>query len=136
MAVMAVFLTACAAPRNPVPYARLYPAAPDRAQTLDIQVVRGTHHLEFTNTTARAFGPSTIWLNGRFSRPIDGVDVGETVRLRLTEFRDENYEAFRAGGFFAAGTPDLLVLAELETEDAGRKVFYGLVVVGGLAVSR
>lgn len=129
--ILATLLPACAAPRNPVPYARLYPASPPRAKTLDIQVFRETHYLELTNTTARAFGPSTIWLNSRYSRPIDGLAVGQTLRLRLTDFRDENYEAFRAGGFFAVDAPEPLVLAELETDDAesGQRVFYGLIVV-------
>jgi hypothetical protein len=120
-----------------VPYARAYPAAPTRGETLDIQVFRQTKHLELTNTTARAFGPSTLWLNARFSRPISGLGVGQSLRLRLDEFRDEYQDEFRGGGFFATELPDRLVLAELEvpkgTAESGNapSEFLRLVVVGG-----
>jgi hypothetical protein len=130
-------LAGCAAPNDRVPYARDYPlweqdAAASRGAVLDIQVFRKTKHLEFTNTTARAFGPSTIWLNGWFSRPIDSLAVGESVRIPLSEFRDRHSEAFRGGGFFATEEPDTLVTAELETTDQdGGTVLYRLVVVGG-----
>ena len=46
--------------------------------------------------------------------PIDGLAVGQTLRLPLGTFRNEFSEAFRGGGFFAPERPERLVLAELE----------------------
>jgi hypothetical protein len=97
-----------------------------REETLDIQVFRRTQTIELTNTTARRFGPGTLWLNARFARAIDGLDVGQTLVLPLAGFRDEFSDSFRSGGFFATEKPYRLVLAELETEGRMR----GLVVVG------
>ena len=81
-----------------------------------------------TNTSAKAFGPSRVWLNARFSRTIDEFAVGQTLKLDLREFYDEFGESFRAGGFFATRNPEAMVLCELENEGT----VYGLVVVGSL----
>jgi hypothetical protein len=98
---------------------------------LDIQVFKGDTTLKLTNTTATNFGPSTIWLNSYFSRPIDGLAVGETIKLGLSGFRNEHSEAFRSGGFFASEFPERVVLAELETmEQAGKPILLRLIVVG------
>jgi hypothetical protein len=131
-AALLLFPAACSSTSKPVPYARIYPAEPSRAQTLNIQVFRTTKRLELTNTTARQFGPSRLWLNAWFSRPIDGLNVGQSLDLPLKEFRDEFSGAFRGGGFFATEAPERLVLAELETMDQdGKPEFLRLVVVGG-----
>ena len=128
-------LAACHA--NPAIHeGRTYPASTARAATLDIQVYRRGICIELTNTTARSFGPSTLWLNGRFSKTIPGLAVGEHVEYQLKEFTDQFGEPFRAGGFFATEVPDALVLAEIETptlESAGdsKPQMLGLVVVGG-----
>ncbi|KAA0216002.1 MAG: hypothetical protein DYG94_09930 [Leptolyngbya sp. PLA3] len=105
-----------------------YPRTLENAGALPIQVIRRVTHIDIANTAARGFGASTVWLNGRFSHPIEGIDVGQTLRLDLREFRDEFGESFRAGGFFATRNPEALVLCDLETD--GR--MYGLVVVGSL----
>lgn len=126
------WIAGCHSAPRPVSYARVYPVRPDRAETLNIQVFRSAKHIELTNTTADAFGPSTLWLNARFSRPLSTLGVGETIRLPLREFKDEFSESFRGGGFFATEEPDRLVLAELETPgDEGTSRFLRLVVVGG-----
>lgn len=128
-AMLAAGLSGCSSGPRAVEYARAYPAL-KQGETLDIQVFRREKRIELTNTTARAFGPSTLWLNAWFSRPIKSLAVGETLDLPLSEFRDENSEAFRGGGFFAAEAPEKLVLAQLETTDADAKpVLLGLVVV-------
>lgn len=128
---LALFLAACSGVPNPVSYARPYPAM-KQSQTLNIQVFRTTKHLEITNTTARAFGPSTLWLNARFSRPIDGLGVGQSLRLPLDEFRDEYSDVFRGGGFFSTEAPERLVLAQIETVNADAKPdLVGLIVVKG-----
>ena len=110
-----------------VSYARVYPAALDKGPTLDIQVVRGETTLTLTNATSRVFGPCTLWVNAYFSRPLDGLAVGQTVRIGLTELRNEHGESFRSGGFFATERPENMVLAQLEHDGT----LYGLVVVRG-----
>lgn len=125
--IAAAALAGCASDNTridagPVYPTRLLPAA----ETLDIQVFRDGQHIELTNTTARSFGPSWLWLNGRFGLQIEGLAIGQTLRLPLRSFRDEFGEPFRAGGFFATEKPERLVLAEIQTGDT----LAGLVVVG------
>ncbi|NUQ67898.1 MAG: hypothetical protein HUU18_06425 [Phycisphaerales bacterium] len=122
-------LGGCRGEPKVVDYARDYPAL-RQGETVNIQVFRRPTEIELTNTTARAFGPCTLWLNARYSRPLDGLGVGQTLVLPLAEFRDINSEAFRGGGFFATDTPDRLVLAQIETkDDTGASRLLGLIVV-------
>jgi hypothetical protein len=110
--------------------ARAYPAALPQSGTLDIQVFRRSREVEFTNTTPRAFGESTIWLNRRYASRLTSIGVGETVRLPLAAFVDENAERFRAGGFFSGDEPDVIALAQIETTtNAGEPIMLGLVTV-------
>lgn len=112
-------------------YDRPYPRELEQSEVIDVQVIRDPETvISLTNTTSRAFGPSTLWINGRFSRPILGFAPGETLRLDLYEFRDEFGEKFRAGGFFATKNPDKVVHAQLETVEDGETKLIGLVVVG------
>lgn len=124
-------------------YARPYPVYLEQRATLDIQVQQRPRTLTLTNTSAQRFGPSTIWLNKRFARPIGSLGVGESLTLDLSSFSDEFGERFRGGGFFAVREPERLVLAQVETTgfvdeagrvsltggDAGETVLIGLVVV-------
>ena len=128
-----VMLGACQSAPTTSPYARPYPALIARdPKTLDIQVSRDGKNLDFTNTTAREFGPSTVWVNRWFSRPIDGIKVGESVSLPLGEFKDLYSDSFKAGGFFAKENPDVVVMCELETNpESAEAKMYGLVVVKG-----
>jgi hypothetical protein len=107
----------------------VYPEKVTRGTTLDIQVIRRSTIIEMTNTTARVFGPSVLWLNGRFSKEIPGFAVGQTLTFRLREFKDEFGESFRGGGFFATERPELLALAEIEPRGSGEML--GLIVVRG-----
>ncbi|MFG0283365.1 MAG: hypothetical protein ACF8R7_02990 [Phycisphaerales bacterium JB039] len=128
----AAALAGCNAAPSRVDYARPYPVRLSRAETLNIQVIRQGPEITLTNSTARAFGPSTIWLNSRFSYPIDGLAVGQTITLDLGRFADENSDRFKPGGFFATEIPDLLVLAELETisQFTGEPELLGMIAVG------
>lgn len=105
----------------------MYPADKPQGPTLNIQVFRDDTLLLLTNTSDRSFGPSTLWVNRFYARPIDGLAVGQTMTLELTSFRDEYNDVFRAGGFFATRRPDHVVLIQLETPDE----LLGLVVVDG-----
>lgn len=107
---------------------RPYPAELARAPSLPVQVLRDVTKIRLTNTSARSFGPSTMWLNRRYGRPIEGLAIGETITLEVGGFHDEFGAAFRGGGFFATVDPDPLILAEIESEGT----IYGLVVVGDL----
>jgi hypothetical protein len=124
--VTGVALGACRSSPQ-VNYARVYPAALEKGPSLDIQVVRGETTLSMTNTTARVFGPCTLWVNAYYSKPLDGLAVGQTVKMGLSELRNEHGEAFRGGGFFATHKPERMVLAQLEHDGT----LYGLVVVRG-----
>lgn len=124
LSVSAVNLS-CSPGRDP---ALAGPAYPDKAQTrtLDIQVVRSPTTITLTNTTARAYGHSRLWLNRYYSHEIDALGVGQTIELTLSAFRDQSGEPFRSGGFFATRKPQRVQQVQLETEDG----LVGLVAVG------
>ena len=109
-----------------------YPQAVDRLETLDIHAFRDGTRLRLTNTTGRSFGPGMLWLNGRYGHPIDGLAIGQTLRVPLERFVDEQGRRFGAGGFFAAERPELLALVELTVQEAegDQPVKYGLIAVG------
>ncbi len=116
----------CSSSVNPELAGPEYPAAKSQTSTLDIQVVRGETSITVTNTTARAYGKSRLWLNRWYSREIESLGVGESVELKLNSFRDQHGEAFRSGGFFATRKPQVVQQVQLETADG----LLGLVAVG------
>ncbi|MEM1424258.1 MAG: hypothetical protein AAGH64_09665 [Planctomycetota bacterium] len=109
---------------------RAYPAGVS-VETLDVQVERDETELRLTNTSARDFGPATLWVNAGFSHPIDGFAIGESLTIDLGAFVDEYGNRFRSGGFFATRQPHDVVLAEIEDGSDGAR--YGLIVVRGEA---
>lgn len=126
-ALVAVALAGCRSGPAPVNYVRPYPTTLTQGPGLDIQVIRGETTLTLTNATAKVFGPSTIWINSYYSRPIEGMAIGQSFTFRLTEFRNEHGEPFRGGGFFATKKPERMVLAELESDGT----MYRMVVIRG-----
>lgn len=108
-------------------YARVYPETLARGEPLDIQVIRGETTLALTNTTSTVFGPCTLWLNSYYSRPLEGLAVGQSLTLPLADFRNEHGEPFRGGGFFATKKPERMVLAQIESDGT----MYPIVVVRG-----
>lgn len=134
LAATCLLVQGCRSAPQQVEYARAFPEPWRQTQVLDIQVFKRKTTIEFTNTTNRTFGPSTLWLNQRFSLPIEGLAVGETKSLRLKDFRDEFSEPFRDASFFATEIPDRLVLAQIETQRAepgAETELLGMVVIGG-----
>lgn len=125
LSAFAALLTACQSHPSADLSAPVYPDDKAQASTLDIQVVRDETRIRLTNTTARAFGKSRLWINRWFSRDIESFEVGQTLDFDLSDFRDQYSEPFRAGGFFATKNPERLVLAQLETADS----LVGLIVV-------
>jgi hypothetical protein len=128
--VLTPLIGGCASVR-PISEGDAYPAAAPTGQTLDIQVFREGTQIRFTNTTARAFAPSRMWINRWYSRRLEELAPGESVRLPLAEFRDQYGEAFRAGGFFAIQRSDKVAVAELHTSTPEGDAVLPLVVVGG-----
>jgi len=109
-----------------VDYARSMPPSLEQTEAINIQLFRDVTRVELTNTTARDFDDATLWINQRWSRPIDHLGIGESLDLSLRDFVDEYGDPFRAGGFFATRDPDAVVLAQLESDGT----LYGLVVAG------
>jgi len=101
-----------------------YPQTLDRLPAVDVQVLADPsgQTLSLTNATAEPLGPGTLWLNAWYSREIDRIGIGETVRLPLGGFRDVYGEAVRTGGFFATERPETIVLAELEVAEGLRRL--------------
>jgi len=128
--VLASALGACSSSsRTDAGDARPYPFEAERRGVVDIHVFREGTRIKMTNSTSRSFGPSTLWVNQRFSRPIEGLGSGETLTLNLYDFRDQYQDPFRAGGFFATRDPDPVVLVELQPGDGDEGALYGFVVV-------
>lgn len=127
--LVACSLAACGATGSRVQGSRPYPMEASRGEVLDVQVIRDGTRIRSTNTSARTFGPSTMWLNMRFSLPIAGWSPGEELELDLREFRDEFGERFRAGGFFAKELPEPVVLAQIETQGSRGSELVGLVAI-------
>jgi hypothetical protein len=126
LAALALGAAGCTTARDPALAGPEYPAEKAQTRTLDIQVVRTETDITLTNTTARSYGKSRLWLNRWYSREIDGLGVGQSMTLKLNTFRDQYGEAFRAGGFFATRRPETVDLVQLETADG----MLGLVAVG------
>ena len=125
----ALFGGCSSGPATPGP---LYPRDLRQSETLNIQVFRTTKHVEMTNTTARSFGPSRLWLNARYSHPVESFAAGASLKYPLEEFVDELGDIFRGGGFFATEIPERLVLTQLEVPGPeGKPVLLGFIVVKG-----
>ncbi|GJQ29155.1 MAG: hypothetical protein HBSAPP03_10390 [Phycisphaerae bacterium] len=107
-----------------------YPEGTRTRRPVDIQAFREGTRLTLTNTTAQAFGPSTLWANMRFGMAIDGLAVGQTLDLDLRDFKDQYGSAFRAGGFFASERPQRLVMLEIETHGEGAGLYSCTVMKG------
>ncbi len=126
ISAVCVGLGGCSSSVDPALAGPEYPAEKSQTSTLDIQVVRSDTTITVTNTTARAYGKSRLWLNRWYSREIDGLGVGQTMELTLKSFHDQHGEAFRSGGFWATRKPQTVQQVQLETADG----LLGLVAVG------
>ena len=102
-----------------------YPVAMDQARVLDVQVSRRGTFLYMTNTTARSFDAGRLWVNRRWGIEVPAFGVGDTLKLDLRAFVDDEGDTFRAGGVWATRDPDTVVLVQLETD----RRLYGFVVV-------
>jgi len=124
LAIACVF-TACSSRSGELKTEPSYPQQKVQARSVDIQVFRDDTVIRFTNTTANAYPASTMWVNRWFSKPIPPLEIGQTMTLKLSEFKDQYGEEFRAGGFFASERPTKVVLVQMEVGEE----MLGLVVV-------
>ncbi|MEM7622683.1 MAG: hypothetical protein AAF235_05715 [Planctomycetota bacterium] len=105
--------------------ARDYPLAATQAETLNVQVFRKGTNIQLTNTSSTSLEAGTLWLNQWWFREVPALLPGASLRLPLKQFVDKYGDPFRAGGFFATRDPDILVLAQWQTEGQ----LLGLIVV-------
>lgn len=115
---LAASLGACGSGPKPVEQARALPPDLVQSEVLNVQVDRVGTSIALTNTTPRDLPAGTLWLNGRFSRAFEGLPVGQSASIPLSEFQDKFGERFRAGGFFATLDRDPVVLAQIEVPPA------------------
>lgn len=111
-------------------YARPFPADLHQTEQLNIQARRSNHRVTLTNSTPERFEAGTLWINRRFSKPIQSLDIGQTITLDLRNFVDQHGEQFRGGGFFATERPADVMLFQLETTRNNETVLLGMVSVG------
>ncbi len=125
LSLVLLALAGCAGGSGTIGEGPIYPDIA-QSQVLDVQAFRDETDLTLINTSERAFGPSRMWVNHRYSRDIPGLAVGEKITLNLYDFKDRYAEDFRAGGFFATQRPDRVALLQIQEGDA----IYGLVITG------
>ncbi len=129
-ALLGLFAGCSSAPKVQDANPHLYPSRAARSQVLDVQVLKRSTEIEFTNTSSRAFGACSVWLNARYRYDLASIAVGQTFVLPLVEFKDEFGDNFRPGGFWAAEDPEQLVLTQIETTNAEGKIeLVGLITI-------
>ncbi|MBX3404045.1 MAG: hypothetical protein KF699_11605 [Phycisphaeraceae bacterium] len=128
-AAMLAGLSGCRSGSDVEASGAVYPDAVLQSRVLDVQVVRDETQITLTNTTARGFGRSRLWVNAWYSAEIEQFGVGQTLNLSLHDFKDRYGTPFRAGGFWATRRPERLVLAQIEPLEAETRELIGLVVV-------
>lgn len=106
---------------------RPYPQQLHQAATVDMQVFRRGEDLEVVNTTAHSYSNFEMWVNQRFVKHVDSLPAGKAITLSLWDFRDENGDAFNAGGFFRSYEPTSVRLVELQI--ANDQPLIGLIAI-------
>jgi len=101
-----------------------YPYALHTTETLSVEVFREGTDIVIVNATAESWSDATLWINQRFSLPIEGLEAGETRKLSLDRFRDDLGESFPAGGLFATRRSMPVRLVELQAEEDGPLVGF------------
>lgn len=115
LATLLVSLTGCARQRyDPALATPPYPAELHRAQSVDIQVFREGSDIELVNATATSYFDFDLWVNQRYTRHVEALPAGESIRLSLWDFYDELGENFSAGGFWRTEEPTAVRLVEIQ----------------------
>ena len=123
---------ACAGCQNPSGNPALatmpYPMELHKSESVPIQVHRNEEFLEIVNSTAVDYERAILWINQRFSKELQPLLAGSTLRVDLWSLRDVFGEQFNAGGIWRTDEPTPVVIAELQTNESQSLV--GLVVIG------
>ena len=115
LATLLAPLAGCSQQRyDPALASPAYPADLHRAQSVDIQVFREGSDIELVNATADSYFDFELWVNQRYTRHVDALPAGETIRLSLWDFFDELGENFSAGGFWRTEEPTAVRLVEIQ----------------------
>ena len=77
-------------------------------------VFREGSDIELVNATADSYFDFQLWVNQRYTRHVDALPAGETIRLSLWDFFDELGENFSAGGFWRTEEPTAVRLVEIQ----------------------
>ncbi len=112
---------------DPAKATKAYPLHLHRAESINVQVFRDGPHLEIVNSTPVSYADCDVWLNQRFTRRVEAIRAGETVRLSLWDFYDMRGDRFSGGGFWRTERPTPLRLVELQVSD--EQPLIGLVTV-------
>ena len=112
---------------NPSLATPAYPMELHSATSVPIQVMRHEEILEIVNSTATDYNNAVLWINQRFSAPLQPLLAGSTIQFNLWNLYDPYGEQLNAGGFWRTDRPTSVVIAELQTSENAPLV--GLVVV-------
>ncbi len=111
--------------RSPYPFQ--LPSGP----TERIQAFSDGVTLEVVNATGRSYRDFDLWVNQRYSRFVNRLDAGQTIRLPLNGFWDHLGEGPDTGGFFAAKAPTPIALVQIQVDEVAPLV--GLISVPNAA---
>lgn len=84
-----------------------------------MQVFRRDTQIEIVNSTPISYSDFDLWINQQFVRHVDALPAGQTIRLSLWDFYDENGDQFNAGGFFRAYEPMPVRLVQIQPKNDG-----------------
>ena len=107
-----------------------YPRDLHSTDTVGVEVFRDHTRIEIVNATATTWGPSTIWLNQRYSATIGGLAAGQSIWMDLVGFRDNIGERYPAGGTWSTQKTVPVRLVELQP-GAGEPLVGFVAIRGG-----
>lgn len=104
-----------------------YPFFLPTGPTERIQVFSDGTTLEIVNASGRSFRDFDVWVNQRYSRFVERLDAGKTIRLPVDTFWDHLGEGPQTGGFFASAAPTPIALVQIQVDETSPLV--GLISV-------
>ncbi len=114
-------------PYEPQKAGSAYPFFLPTGPTERIQVFSDGITLELVNASGRSFRDFDLWVNQRYSRFVERLDAGQTLRLPVDTFWDHLGEGPQTGGFFASAAPTPIALVQIQVDEVSPLV--GLISV-------
>ena len=111
-AVLLMIVSGCTSLRaDPALATRPYPSELHNTDVVRVQVTRVDQMLRVLNATTTSYEDFDLWLNQRYVRRVERLAAGETIELRLDEFRDMFGQTLNSGGLWRVyrATPVRLV---------------------------